>query len=397
MKRFTFTQCRLSVFLAIFSAISVCSPLSIIAAPKVELTLLGNDGKEVGAKENKAESGVRKNNPGRPTNAMSKETDPLGKMKSDHGESGDLTISDDKEWGRSQTEGNLFGGGEGTAHASVNSGYKVKFSKRDGGINVAAEATLIDAVAETGAVFEGEWGKSQGTATAEIVAKAYADGEISWKDGKGGVSGRTGVVAGVSAKVEGSYKTPSFLGIALVASGSGEAYAAVGAEASGELSWKNGKLTVGGKVAAAWGFGLGGGGNVTLDFSELIEDPGKQWDKVVGAIGDARDAIVGAAGSVSDFFDDLLNGDKKKTTSANTNVQSDTPPVGEGLGNIIDILNGIASDSPLPPSSLEQNPAPKLELPEGKDTGAPTPRTGGTSAGKPAGGRVPTLGSLWGN
>lgn len=246
-------------------------PLPLCAAPEVEVNILAwdKDGKPLAKQQ---ESGVAKNLPGRPTREMAKDVDPLKKAGSDHGKAGQIQISDEITWADGADKLLEAPSGSVDLRYDASSGYKAKFVKDKGGGEVSASMTIVDAMAEVKGVFENELGTVDFGGAVEAQAKLYGSGDFRFdlKEGDVGASGKIGAVAGVSARIEGSYESPSVFGVKLTASGDVEGYLAAGAQASGDLYWKDGKLNIGGKAGAAFGLGGGVGGDVQLDFNELI-------------------------------------------------------------------------------------------------------------------------------
>jgi Mg-chelatase subunit ChlD len=246
-------------------------PLRLGAAPEVEFNILAGD-KNAKPLATHQETGVAKNLPGRPTLEMAEKTDPLKKAGSDHGKAGQIQISDEITWVDGADKLLEAPSGSVDLRYEAGSGYQIKHSKEQGGGAVGADVTILDAMAEVTGVFETVLGTVDFGAIVEAEAKVHGSGDYRFDPLKGdvGASGNIGAIAGISAKIEGSYETPSILGVKVTASGGAEGYLAAGAEASGEIYWKDGKLNVGGKVGAALGLGGGVGGDVQLDFSELI-------------------------------------------------------------------------------------------------------------------------------
>jgi hypothetical protein len=347
MKKFTLIGQLLSV--AAFLALSTVAlpPLPAVAEPKLEVSIGGVSGAVApeGKVWKETDTKVNKNNPGRPTKEM--EADPLKTQKKDP--EGHVVITRVKVSEEANVlattgkkEGDLPLGGKGDVQASVTAGgYEGKFTVTEAGVKLEGEAALIEAKAEANAAFENAFGEQKLSGHAELAIKAEGEGEISWKGGEYGAHGSVGAFAGVRAKGEGSWKSPSVFGVSIVAAGSIEGQAGAGAQASGAVYWKDGKLHVGGQVSAALGIGGGASGEITLDFSELIADPKKAVDKTVGQIKDIAGDIKDTAEKVGDF----LGGVAEKAKSGVEKILGGAKQVGKEIGDIIGALNDIASGS----------------------------------------------------
>jgi hypothetical protein len=153
------------------------------------------------------------------------------------------------------------------AQAGASAGAEVNMKK------LSDSKLVAEAGASTGVTVSGE-----ATAGVEVVgintdakaesttfvgASANAKSTVS----KDGVNAKAGAFAG--ARAEGSVGG-SVAGV--VAKGTGEAWAGVGAEASGQAQFKNGKLTFGGEVGAGLGVGGKAGMEMTIDAGQTVKD-----------------------------------------------------------------------------------------------------------------------------
>ena len=122
------------------------------------------------------------------------------------------------------------------------------------------KAVLVGAEGSAG----GEWGYAEAEAKGEAYAGANADGELGV--GPSGVHASGELFAG--AKAEGSV-SGDVAGIG--GEVKGEAWAGVGASGDVDFGFDDGKLTVGGSGGLALGVGGKVGGEVTLDFDEVLD------------------------------------------------------------------------------------------------------------------------------
>ncbi|MGW4484225.1 putative T7SS-secreted protein [Amycolatopsis sp. NPDC004368] len=192
-----------------------------------------------------------------------------------------------------------FGGSGKIEGAALGAGAEAHAGAGPMGLSAgaSAEAYLAKGSAQ-GEVHYGDHVSVKGDASAEVGAKASAQGSIGLSGVQGSVEGFAGgrVEGNVSAEVAG-----------VTAGAHGEAWAGIGAEASGQFGMgDDGKFHIGASVGAA----LGIGGKVGFDVSI---DPGEVVDTVQDVAGDVADVasdvasdvghgIANAAGAVGDFL-----------------------------------------------------------------------------------------------
>jgi len=344
----------LSVFMFGLVSVAVVLPTFPVRA-QPEWTFSTGVSGEVQAKGN-----VLKETPSKPwTNSSEAPTDqmkadPFNKEGKDPEGSIDIIKVKVSEEGKTlagtgKMEGDLPLGGKGSVQAGVTTGgYDAQFKVTDEGVKLQGEYTLISAKVDGEAEFKNAFGEQKVSGSVEAAAKVSGEVESSWGDGKYGASGNVGAFAGVKAEVTGTWKFPSILGISLVASGTLEGQAGAGAQASGAFYWKDGKLHLGGQATAALGLGGGASGSVTLDFSELLADPSKQWNKVTDFADSAKNTIKDAAQRASDALRDT--------------AQEKRQQVGDRINQIADWFRSSedtnALPGPLPGGGGEKPPLP---------------------------------------
>ncbi|WP_326569296.1 hypothetical protein VSH64_47470 [Amycolatopsis rhabdoformis] len=188
-----------------------------------------------------------------------------------------------------------FGGSGKVEGAAIGAGAEAHAGAGPLGLNAgaSAEAYLAKGSAQ-GEIHYGDHMSIKGDASAEVGAKASAQGSIGWSGMQGSLEGFAG------ARIEGN--AGAEVG-GVTAGVHGEAWAGVGAEASGQFGMgDDGKFHVG----ASLGVALGIGGKVGFDISI---DPGEVVDTVQDVAGDVADVasdvghgIANAAGAVGDFL-----------------------------------------------------------------------------------------------
>ena len=165
--------------------------------------------------------------------------------------------------------------------ASKIGGFVGVIASASGKFNYSATSISLEGKAsvKAGAMSEGEITASvsanelaiQGKGSYEALAGASAEAEGKVELGLGGISAKGKAEAFAGAKIEGklganlSYKGKTLLKIG----GKLEASAGVGGKIEGEFTFKDGKLVIGGSLAATLGLGGGGSLKVEVDFKEI--------------------------------------------------------------------------------------------------------------------------------
>ena len=161
------------------------------------------------------------------------------------------------------------------------SGFVGLWAEAKGSLNLSRTGIALEGSAKAGAGAKSEGEVTMGVSVADLgiegggsyeaLAGAEAGVEGKFSIGLTGIEAKGKAEAFAGAKVKGTAKASlNYKGkILFKISAEAEASAGVGGEVEGEFSFSNGKLVVGGKLAAALGIGLGAGVKVEVDFAEI--------------------------------------------------------------------------------------------------------------------------------
>jgi hypothetical protein len=160
-------------------------------------------------------------------------------------------------------------------------GFVGIWAEAKGSLNLTRVGIALEGSAKAGVGAKSEGEVTMGVSVADLgiegggsyeaLAGAEAGVEGKFSIGLHGIEAKGKAEAFAGAKVKGTAKASvNYKGKVLFKiSAEAEASAGVGGEIEGEFSFSNGKLVVGGKLAAALGIGLGGGVKVEVDFFEI--------------------------------------------------------------------------------------------------------------------------------
>ena len=159
------------------------------------------------------------------------------------------------------------------ASAQVQGGLNLGKSPSIGGGASTFAGIRVDANGEAGTNYKGvEFGAN---GSAEASAGAYANAEANV--GHEGLKANAGAFAGARAGATGGGNVQGLGG-----EGTAEAWVGAGAEADATATYKKGKLRVGGKLGAGFGYGGMLGADITIDTDKVADGATKAYNSNTG-------------------------------------------------------------------------------------------------------------------